>query len=170
LGWEDSRFLLRRAILVGVAFFAVDRFQATFTPHQYAAAKAVEQAEAVATAAREAEVQKEADAKQAEVDKAERKKEIAYNQASDALANFKMSLRDPEAARFRDVWMVRGQLSGAEIVAVCGAVNAPNAFGAYTGETAFIAAGHLSYTPEHPSFAGLFQTLCLDGDKVMEMH
>lgn len=87
-----------------------------------------------------------------------------------AFANFKASLRDPEAARFRDVWAVRGQLRGVEIVAACGVVNAPNAFGAYVGETPFMAAASQIYTPDHPSFAGLFQEICLDGEKVMELR
>lgn len=158
-------FFFGGALLMTVLFFAIDRATAVLTPNRYAAARAAEEAEEV----RQAEAQRKTEAEQDKRDEVQRKEELAYNLAADAFANFKMSLRDPQAARFRDVWAVRGQLNGVEIVAACGVVNAPNAFGAYVGETPFMAAASRIYTPDHPSFAGFFQTICLDGQKFMKL-
>ena len=163
-------FFFGAALLTTAVFVAVDKLAATLTPNQYAAARAAEKAEEAAAQARQAEVQRKTDAEQARRDEIQKKEELAFILASNALANFKSSLRDPQAARFRDVWAVRGQLRGVEIVAACGVVNAPNAFGAYVGETPFMAAASQIYTPDHPSFAGLFQEICLDGEKVMQLH
>lgn len=163
-------FFFGAGLLMMGTFFVLDRAAAILTPKQYAAARAAEQAERDSVAAREAEVRRKADAEQAKRDEAQRREELVYNLASGAFENFKRSLRDPQAARFRDVWAVRGQLRGTEIIAACGVVNAPNAFGAYVGETPFMAAASQIYTPEHPSFAGLFQEICLNGEKLMELH
>lgn len=163
-------FFFGAALLMTVVFVAADKLAATLTPNQYAAARAAEEAEEAAVQVRQVEIQRKADIEQARRDETQKREELAFNLASSAFANFKASLRDPEAARFRDVWAVRGQLRGVEIVAACGVVNAPNAFGAYVGETPFMAAASQIYTPDHPSFAGLFQEICLDGEKVMELR
>jgi hypothetical protein len=162
-------FFFGATILVVVSIFVIDRATAILTPKQYAASKAMENAEAAAASAQQAEVQRKADAAQAKRDEAQRKEELVFNLASDAFSNFKSSLRDPRGAQFRDVWAVRGQLNGTEIIAACGVVNAQNAFGGYTGETPFMAAGSFIYTPDHPSFEARFQTICLDGKKVMKL-
>ena len=163
-------FFFGMTILMGGTMFLLDRCQATFTPNQYAAEKAQRAAEERAVATRAAEQQEITNAAQAVRDEAQRKEALTYELASSALQNFKSSLRDPSGARFRDVWAVKGQLNGTEIVAACGVVNAPNAFGGYVGETPFMAAASLIYTPDHPSFAGLFKTICLDGEKMMKLN
>jgi hypothetical protein len=163
-------FFFGLAILVVGLFFVVDRAQAIFTPKQYAAATAVAEAEKAAAEAREAEVQRKSDAVQAERNAVQRKDELTFTLASEAFSNFKRSLRDPRSAQFRDVWAVKGQLGGTEIIAACGVVNAQNAFGGYVGDTPFLAAGSYIYTPDHPSFADRFQTICLDGVKVMKLN
>ena len=159
-------FFLGGALLVTALIFAADRVHAILAPEQYAAERRAEEAAEAAARARRVE----AEAAQAARDQVAREEELAFTLASNALDNFKASLRDPQAARFRDVWAVRGQLNGVEIVAACGVVNAPNAFGAYVGDTPFMAAASRFYTPDHPSFAGLFQEICLDGVKLMELH
>lgn len=169
--WVEKFFLwfFGFGFVVILLVFAADRAQAIFTPKQYAAAQAAQKAEKAAEDAREAEAQRQADAEQAEHDAAEHQQALAYELASSAFSNFKRSLRDPEGARFRDVWAVRSHLNGVEIVAACGVVNAPNGFGAYTGEMPFMAAASRIYTPEYPSFAGLFQDVCLNGEKVVKL-
>ncbi len=162
-------FFFGGTILMAGLFFVTDRLQATLAPKQYAEAQAAAESGRAAAKERQAEVDRIAAAEQAERDAAQKREELAFTLASDALSNFKMSLRDPESARFRDVWAVRGQLNGVEIVAACGVVNATNGFGGYSGETPFMAAASRTYTPDHPSFAGLFQTICLDGEKVMKL-
>lgn len=163
-------FFFGAALLMTVVVFAFDRAAAILTPNQYAAARAAEEAEEAAARARQAEVQRKADAEQAERDEAQRKEEVIYLAASESFENFKASLRDPQAARYRDVWAVRSKLNGHDVIAACGVVNATNAFGAYVGDTPFIAAASYIFTPEHPSFADRFQSICLDGEKVMELH
>lgn len=159
-------FFFGAAAIVAALFFVADRARAVLAPEQYAAERAAEEAAEAAAAARRVEVE----AAQAVRAAAAREHELAFHLASDALGNFKATLRDPQAARFRDVWAVRGQLNGVEIVAACGVVNAPNAFGAYVGDMPFMAAASRIYTPDHPSFAGLFQQICLDGAKLVELH
>lgn len=162
-------FFFGAAALVATLVFVVDRTRAVLAPEQYAAERAAERAAEEAAEAAAAARRVEVEAAQAVRAAAAREQELAFNLASDALGNFKASLRDPQAARFRDVWAVRGELNGVEIVAACGVVNAPNAFGAYAGDTPFMAAASRIYTPDHPSFAGLFQQICLDGVKLVEL-
>lgn len=163
-------FFFGTALLMGALFVALDRAAAILAPKQYAAARAAEQAEQEAVAAREAEVQQKAATEQAKRDEAQQKEEVIYLAASDSFENFRASLRDPQAARFRDVWAVHAKVRGFDVVAACGVVNAPNALGAYVGDTPFIAAASYIFTPEHPSFADRFQSICLDGEKVMKLH
>lgn len=163
-------FFFGTALLMMSLFFVMDRAAAIFTPNQYAAAKAADQAEQAAAGVRQVEAQQAANAEQARRNEAQQKEQVTYLAASESLENFKASLRDPQAARFRDVWAVRGKVRGFDVVAACGVVNAPNSFGAYIGDTPFIAAASYMYTPEHPSFANLFQSICLDGEKVMKLR
>lgn len=162
-------FFFGATILVVALFFLIDRGQAILAPKQHAAAKTARAAEEAAADAQQAEARRKTIAAQAERDAAQRQEALAYELASSAFANFKRSLRDPAGARFRDVWAVRSDLNGTDIIAACGVVNAPNAFGGYVGDTPFIAAASRIYTPDHPSFAGLFQTACLEGEKVMQL-
>ena len=163
-------FFFGIGLLMMGTFFVLDRAAAILTPKQYAAARAAEEAEQAAAEARQAEVQRVADAEQAKRDEAQRKEEVTYLAASESFENFKMTLRDPQAARFRDVWAVRAKVRGFDVVAACGVVNAPNALGAYVGDTPFIAAASYIFTPDHPSFADRFQSICLDGEKVMKLR
>ncbi|MEI7250286.1 hypothetical protein [Pectobacterium versatile] len=43
-------------------------------------------------------------------------------------------LKDPESAKFSDLYIIRGERD----VAVCGSVNGKNSFGAYTGSVRFV--------------------------------
>lgn len=158
------------AILICIAVFALDRCQAALAPDEHAAEQATRQAERDAEAAHQAEVQRIADVEKAKRDEAQQKEEVTYLAASESFENFKSTLRDPKAARFSNVWAVRGKVGGFDVIAACGVVNAPNALGAYVGDTPFIAAASYIFTPEHPSFADRFQSICLDGEKVMKLH
>lgn len=157
-------------ILGGVSACTFDRIYATFQPEKYAAEQAAREAEQAALdAPRKAQEAAEAVA-QAERDKVQAKQEMIYNNAQAALENLKQSLRDPESAQFRDVWIVEVDLGSGPINAVCGVVNARNAFGGYTGDTPFIAAGASYWTPDDGGFGGTFNDICIGGKKVMAMN
>ncbi len=73
----------------------------------------------------------------------------------------KAKLRDPESAKFREVYFHRGS---AGIPAACGQVNANNAFGGKTGFQHFIAVGadraFLEESMASDEFAVLWNQLC----------
>ncbi len=73
-------------------------------------------------------------------------------------------LRDPDSAEFRNV----GFYSGGESPAVCGEVNAKNAFGGYTGYERFIALGEqtafLASDAAPAEFADAWNKLCVKAD------
>lgn len=156
-------------VVVGLIFL-VDRAQAILTPTQYAEAKVERAAADAAAEAHQAKVDAAEALARTRRDESERKEALAFELASKALVTFQSSLRDPDAARFNDVWAVRGELGGTEIIAACGVVNATNGLGGYVGDTPFMAAASRSYTPEHPSFAGLFRDICLEGEKVTKLR
>lgn len=55
----------------------------------------------------------------------------------------KSMLKDPESARFGDIYLVPGEAKdGVQSVAVCGLVNAKNSFGGYGGGERFVAYGY----------------------------
>lgn len=100
----------------------------------------------------------------------QREEEAAYAvywaHAKDSYENFKRTLADPSGAQFRDVWAVKFSRGGAVGSAVCGVVNAKNAFGAYVGDRPFIAVGGQVWTPERPDFEIEFKGICLEGTKM----
>lgn len=73
-------------------------------------------------------------------------------------------LRDPDSAEFRNV----GYFSGGEAPAVCGEVNAKNAFSAYTGFERFMAMGEetvfLQSDTALAEFADAWNKLCVKAD------
>lgn len=68
----------------------------------------------------------------------------AYVDAS--LAKLRSSLKDPDSAKFYGIYAI--QKPGQPRPSVCGAVNAKNSYGGYTGKTMFLA------TPEVAVVAG----------------
>ena len=69
-------------------------------------------------------------------------------------------LKDPESARFRNVFFNRGE---DDIPVACGEVNAKNSFGGYQGHQHFISAGRPDLTfleTEVSDFGKLWNRLC----------
>ncbi len=157
------------ALVAMAGVFAVDRFQAIFTPKQYAAAQGTQHVEREAESARVAAAEKVIADDKAKADAKEWQANIYYGIASVSYSTMKASLRDPDSAIFRDVWAVNGTLDGSPVTAACGVVNAKNAYGAYVGEQPFMATS-IVWTPDRPGFAEAYRSVCLDGEKLMEMH
>ena len=73
-------------------------------------------------------------------------------------------MRDPDSADFRNF----GYYSGGKTPAVCGEVNAKNAFGGFTGYERFVALGeelaYLETDVANGEFAEVWRTLCVKAD------
>ncbi len=108
------------------------------------------------------EVQKAARAEQAKEDE-------IWIEAKQALSTVQSGLKDPDSARFRNVWAVKMPLTTGEVATLfCGEVNARNAFGGYIGFQPFIALGHAAYTAESSTvFDGMYQQYCVTAERVM---
>lgn len=95
----------------------------------------------------------------------------AYSAAKSAIDSVRYSFADPDSALFKDVWAVRGQISGLpEGVFACGTVNAKNAYGGYVGYTPFVAIGSTVLTPQDSIFERVFRQVCLDGEKLFPIR
>ena len=70
------------------------------------------------------------------------------NEMEAAMNQVRASLKDPESARFSDLW------AGTEGKYVCGAVNAKNSMGGYVGKRGFllqVATGIVQFEPDEAS-------------------
>ncbi|MDP1630198.1 MAG: hypothetical protein Q8L66_02115 [Caulobacter sp.] len=147
--------LLIGAVVVPGAFFSLIALAPEPTAEEIVQARAAE------------EVSRARQAAAAEKAKSDAVREVIeatrWRYAKRSFDTFRQSLMDPYSAQFRDVWAVQFGDGG---MGVCGVVNAKNALGAYVGERPFIAVGDVSWTPDHPNFAGQFQAICLNGEKV----
>jgi hypothetical protein len=68
-------------------------------------------------------------------------KKIAWMQKGMELV--KARLKDPDSAKFKGVYFVRGK---AGVPVTCGQVNSRNSFGGYTGFVPFLSAGRAEFT------------------------
>ncbi len=155
-------------IVIVALVFVVDRAKQALFPKQYAAAVAEDMRRQEAEAAVAASQAGAAKAERHRQEVVEQQQLVDYTLATESFETAKRSLRDPQSAQFRDVWAVKARLNGIEIVAVCGVVNAKNAYGAYMGETPFVSVASL-WTPDVSGFESVFRQTCLDGRRILKM-
>ena len=73
------------------------------------------------------------------------------------MAGVKNKLRDPESARFEDIYAMNGSHGKRSY---CGYVNAKNGFGGYTGKAQFIYMDGVIWMSDEKPYAFLFPKIC----------
>lgn len=80
---------------------------------------------------------------------------------STAKTNLTRNFKDPEAAKFRDVFVYMApQKDGTKKPIACGEVNGVNSYGGYVGYKKFYVAGTLIETEDDSSFGAMYNFLC----------
>lgn len=157
-------------LLIAVLFFAGQWAWSKIDPAGYAASQAASAAQREAENAVETTEAEKLKAAQEKRDADSAVYAVYWTHAKDSYESFKLTLADPYSAQFRDVWAVKFGTKGAVGSAVCGTVNAKNAYGAYVGEMPFVATGPLVWTPDHPNFQEQYRVICLEGQRMEKMR
>lgn len=100
-------------------------------------------------------------AREAVAAKAQQQADLHARIQYEGLRTARSQLKDGESARFSHLVVVNQPTGGGVL---CGAVNAKNSFGGYTGDKLFFVAGDVAvFQAETEQFAALFQQFCAPG-------
>jgi len=88
----------------------------------------------------------------------------------ESIKALKANLRNPDTAKFSDVWVESSYVEGKPILFTCGKVNAENGFGGFTGPIGFIGFASNVMTAEDAGYADMWNSTCAIGKQVVELH